>query len=333
LNCPSCRRGLPAGVGERCPFCGALLSAPVEGALAPDPRHEPDNVEPLREIPGLRRRERTWQDEVRDRVRQRRQQKSGGDLPLFPDADHDDGSVAVADPTPRAEPYADGAEGIGSPAAETPALSELGDDPPALGPARVYDLGVPPSESPTHDDELPLRHAGERSLVSTLDPLDDDLELPPAASALAEAPPVAGAVSLPERPAQALDRAQAAAIDVGLLVGAATVVVYFASRAAHVTVAGLLPSWPYLAGYLAALGLLYATYFTGTTGQTPGKMAFSLRVVDRAGRPPGYLRALSRALVGSAGVLAAGAALATISFDPARRAVHDRLFKTRVVRS
>src|SRR6185503_14106945 len=112
-----------------------------------------------------------------------------------------------------------------------------------------------------------------------------------------------------------------------------TVVVYFAGRAAHVSMAGLAPSWPYLAAYLGALGLIYAGYFTGTTGQTLGKMMFGLRVVDRAGRPPGYLRALGRAACGTAGVLLAGAALVTVAFDPARRAVHDRLFGTRVVRS
>ena len=101
-----------------------------------------------------------------------------------------------------------------------------------------------------------------------------------------------------------------------------SLVVYFASRAAHVTVAGLLPSWPYLAGYLGRLGLIYAGYFTGTTGQTLGKIALGLRVVDAAGQPPGYLRALgARAAAAALGVLAAGGRRwLPMAFDPARRA-------------
>ena len=117
-----------------------------------------------------------------------------------------------------------------------------------------------------------------------------------------------------------------------LLLGMWAVVVYFASRAAQVTLAGLLPSWPYLAGYLAALGLIYAGYFTGTTGQTLGKIALGLRVVDTAGQPPGYLRASLRAAAGAIGVLLAGSGLLTVLMDPARRALHDRLLDTRVVK-
>ena len=87
MNCPSCRKGLPAGPNERCPFCGSRLSGPVEGALAPEllPTPDPrDPLSPIREIPGLRKREaqRTWKDEVRDRVRDRRERRSS-DLPLF----------------------------------------------------------------------------------------------------------------------------------------------------------------------------------------------------------------------------------------------------------
>ena len=83
---------------------------------------------------------------------------------------------------------------------------------------------------------------------------------------------------------------------------------------------------------LAFLGLVYGCYFTGTTGQTVGKMAAGLRVVDAAGHPPGYLRAFVRALIGACGVLAAGLGLLPMMFDPARRAFHDRLFRTRVIK-
>ena len=102
-----------------------------------------------------------------------------------------------------------------------------------------------------------------------------------------------------ERPAYSGERARAAALDLALLTVLWAIVVYFASRAAHVELMGLRPAWPYLAGYLAFLGLTYAGYFTGTTGQTLGKIAMGLRVVDAGGRPPGYLRAFVRAALGS----------------------------------
>ena len=88
----------------------------------------------------------------------------------------------------------------------------------------------------------------------------------------------------------------------------------------------------YLVGYLAFLGLIYAGYFTGTTGQTLGKIATGLRVVDVGGRPPGYLRAFTRAALGTVGVLLAGAGLVPMFLDPARRALHDRLLRTRVIK-
>ena len=67
-------------------------------------------------------------------------------------------------------------------------------------------------------------------------------------------------------------------------------------------------------------------------GRPSGKIATGLRVVDAGGRPPGYLRAFVRAALGSLGVLAAGAGLIPMLLDPARRALHDRVVKTRVVK-
>jgi uncharacterized RDD family membrane protein YckC len=135
-----------------------------------------------------------------------------------------------------------------------------------------------------------------------------------------------------ERPAHSGERARAAAVDLALLAPLWAVVVYFASRAAHVGLLGLRPTWMYVVGYLAFLGLVYAGYFTGTTGQTLGKIATGLRVVDAAGRPPGYLRAFARAALGAVGVLLAGAGLVPMFLDPARRALHDRLLRTRVIK-
>jgi uncharacterized RDD family membrane protein YckC len=153
---------------------------------------------------------------------------------------------------------------------------------------------------------------------------DDDWSLGPAAET--------GTIPV-ERPAGAGERLLAAALDTVFWGSLAAVVVYFSGRIAHVAPRGLRPVWPYLVGYLAFLGISYAVYFTGTTGQTLGKMATRLRVVDSQGRPPVYGRALLRALLGCLGVGLAALGLAPILFDPARRAVHDRLTRTRVVKS
>jgi uncharacterized RDD family membrane protein YckC len=95
---------------------------------------------------------------------------------------------------------------------------------------------------------------------------------------------------------------------------------------------GLLPSWPYLVSYLMFLGAVYAAYFTGMTGQTLGKMALGLYVVDASGRPPGHFRAFARVALGGLGVMLAGASVVPMFFDPARRGLHDRLLRTRVIR-
>jgi uncharacterized RDD family membrane protein YckC len=316
MNCPACGASLPGG-HERCPGCGAHVAPLTEGALAPDPAARP-RPEPLREIPGLKKRERTWKDEVRERMRDRKRRRGDGDLPLFRDGDEVDevGDEEAIGETPPPEE---------TPAA--PSRSPMGlADPPARGLAKPPDLGL---------GSAPIDIAGEPDL-----PLRAP-DLPLRAPAPAVATPgdewtlgaEPGAAARPvERPAYSGERARAAALDLALLTVLWAVVVYFASRAAHVGLMGLRPAWPYLSGYLAFLGLTYAGYFTGTTGQTLGKIATGLRVVDAGGRPPGYLRAFVRAALGSLGVLAAGAGLIPMLLDPARRALHDRVVKTRVVK-
>ena len=91
MTCPSCGGELVEGA-DRCPVCEAA-GAPlrVEGALAADPRlatppaRAKSRPEPIREIPALRKqpRERTWRDEVQERVRSRREKRAESGLPLF----------------------------------------------------------------------------------------------------------------------------------------------------------------------------------------------------------------------------------------------------------
>lgn len=333
MNCPSCGETL-AGPGQRCPSCDVPL--PVEGALAPDPARL--RAEPLREIPGLRKREKTWKDEVRDRVRDRRRARGRGDeLPLFREA------LGSDTDEPAAPSYEEGPRSAGE-LEITPRVegSETGD---AAG-ANVLDALLP---SPAARPALPPRDA-RRTAAEAPRPAADsrpapdmrDRFGPPVGVEIREreepgpswdlGPPPASALPPVERPAQAFERVQAAVVDLVLLSLLWSVAAYFASRAARVEVTGLLPTWPYLLAYFAFLGLTYAGYFTGTTGQTLGKMATGLRVVDSRGGPPGYVRAFARGIVGTCGVLLAGGGVLPMLFDPARRALHDRLFKTRVVK-
>ena len=309
MNCPACSEALTKGQ-ERCPRCGTVVYLPVEGALAPDPQLTPparNKAEPLREIPGLKKRERTWKDEVRDRVRDRRQRRSGGaDLPLFRDEDE---SAMAAPEEPE-------------PAAPQRGLTELGGGPdlPADDlPLRPLDAAAPPSHVPP---PVVAARAAETSLDD--DEAEEEWPLEPA--------PPPEALRPVERPARIAERLGAAALDAALLGALFGVVVYFASRAAQVTVPRLLPSWPFLAGYVAFLGLAYAGYFTGTTGQTLGKSLTGLRVVDAAGHPPGFLKAFVRAAVGTLGIALAGLGAVPMFLDPAGRGLHDRMLKTRVVK-
>ena len=333
MNCPACGRGLPPGPSDRCPFCAAVLAAPQHGALAPDLRSRL-NVEPMREIPGTRKRERTWKDEVRDRVKSRKEQRAGGDLPLF-----EDDEPSLAEPDARTEPEPAAASGFGPPEIEAPAaeepqgIHELGDDEEEA--REVRDLLGEPEPAPEPELLLQPAFAEEPELVVSSAPVREEepeegtviqWSLGPRNASSDEPSPV-------ERPAPLLARAEAALLDVLLLGVLGAGVVALTARAAQVPIAGLLPSWPWLSGYLVSLGLLYAGYFTGGTGRTVGKMAFGLYVVDSAGHRPGFVRAFARAALGTLGIALAAAGLAPMFVDPARRAFHDRLFGTRVIQA
>jgi uncharacterized RDD family membrane protein YckC len=331
MTCPSCGGELDAS-RSACPVCDAGALPRVEGALATDPRYVTPQVlprvEPLRDIPGLRKKEKSWRDEVLERVKSRRQKRASAGLPLFDQVEAPPvvqapsraPEAAVTAPLPSA-PAANGVLPKPSDDFVTVRLSEaeLGDLPlnaeNGVADAEREASALPRATRrpmPSLDDDALLREADE----------EKEVELPPLTT---EAPPL-------ERPALALERAQAAAVDAILFAALGVVVLYFTGRAARVDVTALAPSWPGLALYLGMLALFYAAYFTGTTGQTPGKLMTGLRVVGSTGRPPSYPRAMARALLGVAGIALAGAFLVPMAFDPARRTLHDRLFRTRVVR-
>ncbi len=99
--------------------------------------------------------------------------------------------------------------------------------------------------------------------------------------------------------------------------------------ASDASTAGQLP----LQAIYHAIGMAYTTFFLGRFGATPGKMACGLKVVVAGGRPISYRRALGRQLAEylSGMLLMLGYLMA--AFDSEKRALHDRICKTRVVRT
>lgn len=79
-------------------------------------------------------------------------------------------------------------------------------------------------------------------------------------------------------------------------------------------------------------GVTYTTWFLGRFGATPGKMACGLKVVTAEGEPIGYMRALGRyfAEILSGCLFAIGYII--VAFDDEKRALHDHICSTRVVR-
>lgn len=127
-------------------------------------------------------------------------------------------------------------------------------------------------------------------------------------------------------------RAVAAMIDHGILLGIDLVVLYFTLRLTDLTFADwkVLP-WLPLAAFLLSLKVAYLSAFTTAGGQTIGKMATGLRVVPDESRQVAPWDAVQRALVEVASLVACGLPFLLALGDPARRGLHDRVARTRVV--
>ncbi|MEI9894527.1 MAG: RDD family protein [Chthoniobacter sp.] len=88
-----------------------------------------------------------------------------------------------------------------------------------------------------------------------------------------------------------------------------------------------------LAG-LSILGILaaYSIFFTGKYGATPGKMACKLQVIRADGSPMTFGRAAARFFSEMLSGLILGIGYIMAGFDEEKRALHDRICDTRVVR-
>jgi uncharacterized RDD family membrane protein YckC len=81
------------------------------------------------------------------------------------------------------------------------------------------------------------------------------------------------------------------------------------------------------------VGIAFTVFFLGRFGATPGKMALKLKVVRPTGAPLSYVQALGRYLAEIVSSMTCLVGYLLVAFDSERRALHDRIASTRVIRN
>lgn len=87
----------------------------------------------------------------------------------------------------------------------------------------------------------------------------------------------------------------------------------------------------FLIGMIVRVG--YNTWFIGKYGATPGKMVCGLKVLTSRGEKVSYARACGRFFAEILSGLVCGIGYIMAAFDEQKRALHDRVCDTRVVRA
>ena len=82
-----------------------------------------------------------------------------------------------------------------------------------------------------------------------------------------------------------------------------------------------------------AVGFSYEVFFIGNMGATPGKMALGLKVVRADGSPVSYGRAAGRYFAKMLSGIIMGIGYIMAGFDSQKRALHDMICDTRVIKS
>ncbi len=119
-----------------------------------------------------------------------------------------------------------------------------------------------------------------------------------------------------------------------LVVVNTAVALAYARATGGLTASAASPAGPFLLqAFFLAIGAAYTTFFLGRWGATPGKMACGLKAVAAGGRPIGYRRALGRHLAEYLSGLLLMVGYLMAAFDREKRALHDRVCETRVVRT
>ena len=203
-------------------------------------------------------------------------------------------------------------------------------------------ITVPPAPRP-----LAVRRTPDRPRLRTVQKPPRKVESDPAADpvlAFPEEPAAAQAsarATSPNRPSAAaavetsgaVRRLVAAFVDHVILFSVDAAVVYFTFQIAGVPFESWrdVPVLP-LALFLTLLKLAYFSVFTTLGGQTVGKMAAGIRVVTDDNRDVDPALAVRRTLAAVASFATAGIGFAPALVGGDRRALHDRVARTRVVR-
>jgi len=126
-------------------------------------------------------------------------------------------------------------------------------------------------------------------------------------------------------------RLAAVAIDLALLFAIDLAIVYFTLRIAGLTMSewAVVPPVPLLM-FLALLKLSYFSAFTAVGGQTIGKMAVGIRVIADGRDSLQGSTAIHRTLAAVLSVVTLGLGFVPALVGSDRRALHDRLTRTRV---
>lgn len=82
-----------------------------------------------------------------------------------------------------------------------------------------------------------------------------------------------------------------------------------------------------------SIHIAYPTYFLGKYSATFGKMACGLKVVRPDGEKISYARACARFFAEFLSSIILGIGYLMVAFDEERRALHDRICDTRVVKA
>lgn len=96
--------------------------------------------------------------------------------------------------------------------------------------------------------------------------------------------------------------------------------------------AAIAPGSHWFSAYLLAISLLYNAWCWLHGGQTVGMRAWKLRLVDRGEQTLDWQRAGLRYAAAWLGGLALGLGYLWMLADPARRAWHDRLSRTAIIK-
>jgi len=344
LKCPKCGY-LGFETGDRCKHCGydfSLLSPPPQPDY--DLRITLDDQESILPVDDIDRHDPWFRDQdepvreaaIDDGFTQSLASAGADELVIQIDG-HYDNTARIPSPPP-APPRLGSAARFSQPAAAKPALplfnpATVDDDEPLIKlpvaprpPLQVRRTPDAPSlRTFTEPAPRPARGPGLEFPEQAVDTVANDVADRPRR---AQSAPSTAIVREPSKPGA---RLIAVAIDLTILLGIDFAILYLTVRMTGLTMGewNQLPLAP-LVTFLVLLKVAYFYAFTAVGGQTIGKMAAGTCVVADDGGDLDAAQAMRRTCAGLLSALLLGLGLLPALFGD-RRALHDRLARTRVV--